>query len=60
MNEQLLIDFAGAYGGPTSRDQLLRVLKEALALIEQAPPRAEFRCAGLRIECRWVEDAPDT
>lgn len=59
MNEELLIDFPGTYGGPASRDLLLRVLKEALALVEQAPMSAEFRCAGLRIECRWTADAAD-
>ena len=59
MNEELLIDFPGTYGGPTSRDQLLRVLKEALALVEQAPWSAEFRCAVLRIESRWPDDAAE-
>ncbi len=53
MQELTLIDFAGTYGGPTSRDQLLRALKESLALVEQAPPDAVFYCAGLRIECRF-------
>lgn len=59
MKEDLLIDFPGTYGGDASRDQLLRILKEALALVELAPSHAEFRCSGLRIECRWLEAADD-
>lgn len=55
MQETTLIDFAGTYGGAASRDQLLRALKEALALVEQSPPAAIFFCAGLRIDCRYHE-----
>ena len=58
MKEQTLIDFAGTYGSTASRDQLLRALKEALALVEQAPPDAIFYCAGLRIDCRYHPPDP--
>jgi hypothetical protein len=45
-----LIDFEGTYGGRGSRDQILRLLKEALALVEGTASDAELACAGLRIE----------
>lgn len=45
-----LLDVQGIYGGPTSRDQILRLLKEALALVDATPRDAELACAGLRIE----------
>jgi len=46
----LLIDYQGTYGGPASRDEVLRVLREALALVEATPRHAVITCAGLRIE----------
>jgi hypothetical protein len=46
----LLIDYQGTYGGPSSRDEVLRVLREALALVEATPRAAAITCAGLRIE----------
>ena len=46
----LLIDYQGTYGGPASRDEVLRVLREALALVEATPRDAVITCAGLRIE----------
>lgn len=49
-NFEILIDYAGAYGGPSSRDEILRALKEALALVEATPRDAELACAGLRVE----------
>jgi hypothetical protein len=45
-----LLDFTGTYGGRSSRDQILRLLKEALALVEGTAPDAELACAGLRID----------
>lgn len=47
--DQLLIDHSGIYGGPASRAEILRMLKEALALVEQTASDAELSCAGLRI-----------
>lgn len=45
-----LVDFPGTYGGPASRDEVLRALKEALALVENTNRDARLSCAGLRIE----------
>ena len=45
-----LIDYSGTYGGRASRDEILRALKEALALVENTAPDAELVCAGLRID----------
>jgi hypothetical protein len=47
---QTIIELPGTYGGRTSRDVILRGLKEALALVENTPPDAELTCSGLRIE----------
>jgi hypothetical protein len=45
-----LIDYAGTYGGPSSREEVLRALKEALALVHDTANDAVLTCAGLRIE----------
>ncbi|MDQ4078800.1 MAG: hypothetical protein M3220_21480 [Chloroflexota bacterium] len=45
-----IIEFEGIYGGPQSREVVLRVLKEALALVENTEPYAEIICSGFRIE----------
>ena len=47
---QPIIEFEGVYGGPHSRDLVLRILKEALALVENTDPHAELLCSGFRIE----------
>lgn len=47
---QTIIEFEGIYGGPRSREVVLRTLKEALALVENADPSAELICSGFRIE----------
>ena len=47
---ETIIDFEGVYGGPQSRDIVLRILKEALALVENTPSHAELLCSGFRIE----------
>jgi hypothetical protein len=49
-DENVLIDYPGTYGGRASRDEVLRALKEALALVENSAADAELVCAGLRIE----------
>ncbi|MFN2115385.1 MAG: hypothetical protein ACK2T6_06695 [Anaerolineae bacterium] len=46
----VLIDYVGTYGGTASRDEVLRALKEAIALVESTARDAELSCAGLRIE----------
>jgi hypothetical protein len=46
----ILIEYVGTYGGPASRDEVLRALKEAVALVENTARDAELSCAGLRIE----------
>jgi hypothetical protein len=50
MHHEILIDWPGTYGGPASRDEVLRAIKEALALVEYTPGDTELSCAGIRIE----------
>jgi len=50
MKTPVLVDYPGTYGGPASRDEILRVLKEALALVGYTARDAQLTCAGLRIE----------
>lgn len=45
-----LIDFEGVYGGPQSREIVLRMLKEALALVENTEPGAALICSSFHIE----------
>lgn len=47
---EVLIEYDGTYGGRQSRDEVLRVLKEALALVENVEPPDEILCSGFRIE----------
>jgi hypothetical protein len=47
---RVLLEFAGSYGGPASRDEVVRALKEALALVENTARDAELACSGWRIE----------
>jgi hypothetical protein len=47
-----LFSYAGTYGGRSSRDEIIRALKEALAIIEDAPHN-EFVCTEFRIEGIW-------
>ena len=48
--EITLLDYQGTYGGPASRDEVVRALKEALALVEGTKKYAEIRCSGFRID----------
>ena len=52
---RVLIEFEGIYGGPQSREIVLRMLKEALALVENTHAQADLVCSGFRIE----EEPPD-
>ena len=45
-----LVDYPGTWGGPHSREEVLRALKEALALVQDTSRDATLVCAGLRIE----------
>jgi len=54
----LLVDYHGTYGGPSSRDEVLRVLKEAIALVEATARTATIVCGGLRIECLDRDASP--
>jgi hypothetical protein len=45
----VVYQYEGIYGGRNSRDEIIRALKEALALIEDAP-YTEFVCTSFRIE----------
>jgi hypothetical protein len=56
---RVLVEFQGTYGGPSSRDEILRTLKEALALIEHTASDAELTCAGLRIEVMYAGASRD-
>ncbi len=47
-----IFHYEGTYGGPSSRDEIVRALKEALAILEDAP-HPEFVCTGFRIEGIW-------
>jgi hypothetical protein len=49
-DDRTLLDYPGTYGGPSSRDEILRVLKEALALVHNTAPDASLACGGLRLE----------
>jgi predicted RNase H-like HicB family nuclease len=55
----VLVDFEGAYGSRSSRDDVLRMLKEALALVENTPQSTPVMCSALRIEA-VVEDGPSS
>ncbi len=46
----VLIDVAGTYGGRNSRDEIVRGLKEALALAENTATDAQLASSGFRIE----------
>ncbi|MFQ5858418.1 MAG: hypothetical protein ACE5LU_22685 [Anaerolineae bacterium] len=47
-----IFNYEGTYGGRNSGDEIIRALKEALAIIEDAP-HTEFVCTGFRIEGIW-------
>ncbi len=48
--DRLLMDYTGSYGGRASRGEILRMLKEALALVEGTARDAQLACGGIRIE----------
>ncbi len=54
--EHTIIDFDGVYGGSQSRDIVLRILKEALMMVENTPSHAELICSGFRIEANYEEE----
>jgi hypothetical protein len=56
---RVLIEVAGTYGGRAARDEILRSLKEALALVENVAAEAELASSGFRIEV-LREPARDT
>ena len=47
-----IFNYEGVYGGRNSREEIVRALKEALVLIENAP-QEEFVCTAFRIEGIW-------
>jgi hypothetical protein len=53
---ETLIEFEGIYGGDQSRDIVLRMLKEAIALVENTEPSSELICSGFRIEVTEEEE----
>lgn len=54
--DKTIIEFDGVYSGPQSRDIVLRILKEALALVENTPSQAELMCSGFHIEASYEEE----
>lgn len=52
---EILIEFEGVYGGAQSRDIVLRILKEAIALVENTETESELICSGFRIEATEEE-----
>ena len=46
----LLIDVHGTYGGRNSRDEIMRGLKEAVALVENSAADAQLASSGFVIE----------
>ena len=46
----VLIEVPGTYGGRTSRDEIVRSLKEAIALVENTATDAVLASSGFRIE----------
>jgi hypothetical protein len=56
MSPATIIEFHGVYGGEQSRDVVLRVLKEALALVENTNPYNELICSNFRIEIMIGEE----
>lgn len=47
---EIVIEFDGVYGGSQSREMVLRVLKEAIALVENMEQGTQLICSGFRIE----------
>ncbi len=47
-----IFSYEGTYGGRNSRDEIVRALKEALAILEDAL-HEEFVCTSFRIEGIW-------
>lgn len=47
---EVLVEYHGTYGGRRSREEVLRILKEALALVENVEAPDEIICSGFRIE----------
>lgn len=58
MTNSTLIDHPGTYGGPRSRDEIIRLLKEALALVEYTASDARLECSGLRISVAHAGTPP--
>jgi hypothetical protein len=54
---ETLLEFEGVYGGAQSRDIVLRILKEAIALVENTSSNAELICSGFRVDVTEEEEA---
>ena len=52
---RLLVEFDGVYGGPQSKDRLIRTLRDAIALLENTQAQDIF-CTPFRIEVMGEED----
>ena len=50
-----LFEFEGSYGGRQSRDQIIRALREALAILE-ITEAVDFFCPPFRIQARIEEE----
>ncbi|MFN8497790.1 MAG: hypothetical protein U0641_08030 [Anaerolineae bacterium] len=52
---RLIVEFDGVYGGPQSRDRLIRTLRDAIAVLENTRTQDIF-CTPFRIEAMGEED----
>lgn len=55
--KETLLEYQGTYGGPSAREEILRVLKEGLALVESTSADTGIACSGFRIEV--LEPGPE-
>ncbi|MFN8471237.1 MAG: hypothetical protein U0822_03380 [Anaerolineae bacterium] len=52
---RLILEFDGVYGGPQSRDRVIRTLRDAIALLENTQTQDIF-CTPFRIEALGEEE----
>lgn len=57
-----LLEYGGVYGAPSSREELIRALKEALALVENLPRGTPVSCSPWQIsaEAPYRDSHPAT
>lgn len=55
MASRPVVEFGGVYGTPSSRDEVIRALKEALALVENLPRGTPVTCSPWHISAEPSE-----